>query len=86
MRILQERLAPPSVTVTTLPDGWAATRSRQLGLASTITIRGSKDEWLKGTDREALLVEAMSGSTTFSRCPSREAHRRAADSASMLPR
>lgn len=42
------------------PDGWAATRiGRRLGLPVTITIRGSKDEWLIGTDRERYLVEAM---------------------------
>jgi hypothetical protein len=42
------------------PDGWAATRiAKRLGLPCTITIRGSKDEWLIGTDREPMLVEAM---------------------------
>lgn len=42
------------------PDGWAATRiAARLGLPVTITIRGSKDEWLIGTDRERYLVEAM---------------------------
>lgn len=42
------------------PDGWAATRiAARLGLPVTITIRGSKDEWLIGTDREPFLVEAM---------------------------
>lgn len=46
------------------PDGWAATRiSRRLGLPCTITLRGSKDEWLIGTDRERFLVEAMHSAT-----------------------
>lgn len=44
------------------PDGWAATRiANRLGLPATITIRGSKDEWLIGTSREAGLREAMTG-------------------------
>jgi len=43
------------------PDGWAATHiARRLNLPCTITLRGSKDEWLIGTDRERHLVEAMS--------------------------
>lgn len=42
------------------PDGWAATRiAKRLGLPATITIRGSKDEWLIGTSREAGMREAM---------------------------
>lgn len=42
------------------PDGWAATLiAQRLGLPSTITIRGSKDEWLIGTSRERGLREAM---------------------------
>ncbi|HQN12319.1 MAG TPA: glycosyltransferase [Quisquiliibacterium sp.] len=42
------------------PDGWAATRiARALGLPCVITLRGSKDEWLIGTDREPKLVEAL---------------------------
>ncbi len=42
------------------PDGWAATRiAKRLGLPATITIRGSKDEWLIGTSREKGLREAM---------------------------
>jgi len=46
------------------PDGWAATRiAARLGLPCTITIRGSKDEWLIGTDREPKLVEAMNAAT-----------------------
>ncbi|HRO60946.1 MAG TPA: glycosyltransferase, partial [Burkholderiaceae bacterium] len=46
------------------PDGWAATRiAATLGLPCTITIRGSKDEWLIGTDREPKLVEAMNAAT-----------------------
>ncbi len=46
------------------PDGWAATRiAARLGLPVTITIRGSKDEWLIGTDRERYLVEAMNAAT-----------------------
>lgn len=46
------------------PDGWAATRiAKRLGLPSTITIRGSKDEWLIGTPREKGLREAMARAT-----------------------
>lgn len=46
------------------PDGWAATRiAARLGLPVTITIRGSKDEWLIGTDRERFLGEAMRSAT-----------------------
>lgn len=46
------------------PDGWAATRiGRALGLPVTITLRGSKDEWLVDTDRRARLVEAMRSAT-----------------------
>ncbi len=46
------------------PDGWAATRiAQRLGLPATITIRGSKDEWLIGTSREAGLREAMARAT-----------------------
>jgi len=46
------------------PDGWAATRiAQRLGLPSTVTIRGSKDEWLIGTSREAGLREAMRRAT-----------------------
>lgn len=46
------------------PDGWAATRiAQRLGLPATITIRGSKDEWLIGTSREAGLRQAMSRAT-----------------------
>jgi len=42
------------------PDGYAASRlARELGLPLTITLRGSKDEWLIGTDREPSLKEAM---------------------------
>lgn len=46
------------------PDGWAASRiAARLGLACTITLRGSKDEWLIGTNRERFLVEAMHRAT-----------------------
>lgn len=46
------------------PDGWAATRiAHRLGLASTITVRGSKDEWLIGSSREPMLREAMRSAT-----------------------
>lgn len=46
------------------PDGWAATRiAQRMGLPATITIRGSKDEWLIGTSREAALREAMARAT-----------------------
>ncbi len=46
------------------PDGWAATRiAQRLRLPATITIRGSKDEWLIGTPREKGLREAMARAT-----------------------
>ncbi len=46
------------------PDGWAATRiGRKLGLPVTVTIRGSKDEWLIGTSREPKLREALHDAT-----------------------
>ncbi len=46
------------------PDGWAATRiAQRLRLPATITIRGSKDEWLIGTSREKGLREAMARAT-----------------------
>ena len=50
------------------PDGYAATLlGRRFGLPVAITLRGSKDEWLVGTDREPMLVEAMrSAATLFS--------------------
>jgi glycosyltransferase involved in cell wall biosynthesis len=42
------------------PDGYAASRlAKQAGLPLTITIRGSKDEWLIGTDREPFLKRAL---------------------------
>ena len=42
------------------PDGWAATQlGKRLGLPVTITLRGSKDAGLVGTDRERCLVHAM---------------------------
>ncbi len=61
VRKIQRRFAATVVDAHFLyPDGWAATRiARRLGLPATITIRGSKDEWLIGTNREPLLVEAM---------------------------
>lgn len=46
------------------PDGWAATWiARRLGLPVTVTIRGSKDEWLIGTERERGLREALARAT-----------------------
>jgi len=46
------------------PDGWAATRiAQRLGIPATITIRGSKDEWLIGTSREPGLRQAMARAT-----------------------
>lgn len=46
------------------PDGWAAVRiARRLGLPVTITIRGSKDEWLIGTPRERRVREALKAAT-----------------------
>jgi len=42
------------------PDGWAATYiARRLGLPAVVTIRGSKDEWLIGTERERGLRQAL---------------------------
>lgn len=44
------------------PDGYAATRiGRRLGLPVSITLRGSKDQRLLGTDCEAALREALAG-------------------------
>jgi glycosyltransferase involved in cell wall biosynthesis len=65
MRRLARRLGGPVIDAHFLyPDGWAATRiAARLGLPVTITIRGSKDEWLIGTDREPMLVEAMRSAT-----------------------
>jgi len=46
------------------PDGWAATRiARRLRLPVTVTIRGSKDQWLIGSPRERGLREAMERAT-----------------------
>lgn len=46
------------------PDGWAAAGiAQRLGVPLTITIRGSKDEWLIGTSRERYLVDAMKRAT-----------------------
>jgi glycosyltransferase involved in cell wall biosynthesis len=65
MRRLARRLGGPVIDAHFLyPDGWAATRiAARLGLPVTITIRGSKDEWLIGTDREPFLVDAMRSAT-----------------------
>ena len=42
------------------PDGYAAsTLARRAGLPYVVTIRGSKDEWLIGTDREPKLRETL---------------------------
>lgn len=61
MRRLVERFGATIIDAHFLyPDGWAATQiGKRLGLPVTITIRGSKDEWLIGTDRERFLVDAM---------------------------
>jgi teichuronic acid biosynthesis glycosyltransferase TuaC len=46
------------------PDGWAAARvAKALDVPLTITLRGSKDEWLIGTSRQKYLVEAMHAAT-----------------------
>jgi teichuronic acid biosynthesis glycosyltransferase TuaC len=46
------------------PDGFAAAHHAQkLKLPLTITLRGSKDEWLIGTPREALLKKALQSAT-----------------------
>ncbi len=61
VRRIQEKFRPTLIDAHFLyPDGYAATRiGRALGLPVTITIRGSKDEWLIGTNREPMLREAM---------------------------
>ncbi len=65
VRALHERFHATLIDAHFLyPDGWAATRiAARLALPSTITLRGSKDEWLIGTDRERFLVEAMNSAT-----------------------
>lgn len=65
VRRLAERGGAPIIDAHFLyPDGWAATWiAARLGLPVTVTIRGSKDEWLIGTDRERYLVEAMKAAT-----------------------
>ncbi|MBX3591987.1 MAG: glycosyltransferase [Burkholderiaceae bacterium] len=65
VRRLARRFGAPVIDAHFLyPDGWAATRiAARLGLPVTITIRGSKDEWLIGTDREPFLIEAMRSAT-----------------------
>ncbi len=65
VRRLVERGRAPIIDAHFLyPDGWAATRiAARLGLPVTISIRGSKDEWLIGTNRERHLVEAMNAAT-----------------------
>ena len=46
------------------PDGYAASLlAREFGLPLTITIRGSKDEWLIGTSREPMLARALGAAT-----------------------
>jgi teichuronic acid biosynthesis glycosyltransferase TuaC len=48
------------------PDGYAASRlAAKLKLPLTITIRGSKDEWLIGTSREAQLKKALQSATAL---------------------
>lgn len=45
------------------PDGYAAMRlARRFSLPFTVTIRGSKDEWLIGTDRESRLRDVLQAS------------------------
>lgn len=65
VREIQRRFRATAIDAHFLyPDGWAATRIAQgLKLPCVITIRGSKDEWLIGTDREPMLVEAMHAAT-----------------------
>ena len=46
------------------PDGFAAgLLAKESGLPLTITIRGSKDEWLIGTSREPMLKRALHQAT-----------------------
>lgn len=46
------------------PDGFAASLlARELDLPLTVTLRGSKDEWLIGTDREPMLRATMERAT-----------------------
>ncbi len=61
VRRIQERFGATVIDAHSLyPDGWAAMRiAKRLGVPATITIRGSKDEGLIGTNREPRLVEAM---------------------------
>jgi len=61
VREIQERFRATLIDAHFLyPDGYAATLiGKRLGLPVTITIRGSKDEWLVGTNREPMLREAM---------------------------
>jgi teichuronic acid biosynthesis glycosyltransferase TuaC len=61
-RRIVDRFAPTLVDAHFLyPDGYAASElARRHRLPLTVTIRGSKDEWLIGTDREPMLVQALS--------------------------
>jgi teichuronic acid biosynthesis glycosyltransferase TuaC len=46
------------------PDGYAASiLAERLSLPLTITLRGSKDEWLIGTDREPMMRAALARTT-----------------------
>ncbi len=46
------------------PDGYAASLlATEFGVPLTITLRGSKDEWLIGTNREQMLRDAMNRAT-----------------------
>ncbi len=65
MRRLQAEFRPDMIDAHFLyPDGYAASLlAKELGLPLTITIRGSKDEWLIGTDREPMLRAAMMAAT-----------------------
>ena len=65
MRRLQAEFRPDLIDAHFLyPDGYAASLlAREFDLPLTITIRGSKDEWLIGTDREPKLREAMQAAT-----------------------
>ncbi len=65
MRQLQAEFQPDVIDAHFLyPDGYAASLlAAEFDLPLTITIRGSKDEWLIGTDREPMLRAAMQSAT-----------------------
>lgn len=65
VRRIQQDFRPTLVDAHFLyPDGYAATLlAKRLSVPVTITIRGSKDEWLIGTSREPFLRKALERAT-----------------------